>query len=328
MTVIKVSVIIPIYKVEAFIERCTTTLMEQTLREVEYIFVNDATPDNSTNILKEVVARYPERKEQVRIVHHEANKGLPAARNTGLELATGEYIFHCDSDDYVESTMLEELYRAAKIQDADIVWCDWFLTFAKKERYMKQPSFTTPLEALKAMLSGAMKFTVWNKLVRRSLHIDNKIEYPSGYGMGEDMTTIMLFARAQRVFYIPKALYHYVKVNTNAYTQTYSPRHIIDLQYNVKRVEEYLQSCFGYAFDEEIAFLKLDVKFPYLISSNKNNYQIWQEMYPEANAYIGKNKRISMRSHLLQWCAWKKIYFILQCHHFILHKIVYGIFYK
>ena len=103
----KVSVIIPIYKVEAFIERCAATLMEQTLPEVEYIFVDDATSDNSIDVLEEVIARYPQRKGQVRIVHNAENKGLPAARNTGLALATGEYIFHCDSDDYVEPSMLE-----------------------------------------------------------------------------------------------------------------------------------------------------------------------------------------------------------------------------
>lgn len=324
----KISVIIPIYKVEAFIERCATTLMEQTLREVEYIFVDDATPDCSIQVLEEVIARYPERREQVRIVHHATNKGLPAARNTGLALATGEYIFHCDSDDYVEPTMLEELYRAAKEKDADVVWCDWYLSFEKNERYMRQPSYETSIEAVKGMLSGAMKFTVWNKLIRRSLYIDNGIEFPTGYGMGEDMTTIMLFARAERVAYIPKALYHYVKLNTSAYTQTYSPRHVVDLQYNVKRVEDYLQSCFGNKFEEEIAFLKLDVKFPYLISPSKDNYRVWQQMYPEANLYIGKNKRISMRSRLLQWCAWKKFYFILQCHYFLLHRLVYGIIYK
>lgn len=73
----KVSVIIPIYKVEAFIERCATTLMEQTLREVEYIFVDDATPDGSIQVLEEVIARYPERKEQVHIVHHDTNKAYP-----------------------------------------------------------------------------------------------------------------------------------------------------------------------------------------------------------------------------------------------------------
>lgn len=324
----KVSVIIPIYKVEAFIERCATTLMEQTLREVEYIFVDDATPDRSIQILEEVVARYPERKEQVRIVHHDINKGLPAARNTGLALATGEYIFHCDSDDYVEPTMLEELYNAAQRKNADAVWCDWYLSFEKNERYMKQPSYEAPIEAVKGMLSGAMKFTVWNKLIKHSLYSDNNIVFPEGYGMGEDMTTIMLFACTQKIAYVPKALYHYVKLNTCAYTQTYSPQHIIDLVHNVKRTEEFIRVHKGDEMNTELAFLKLDVKFPFLISANKKDYQIWQNMYSEANIYIGKNKLISWRSRILQWCAWKKIYFVLKLHFFVLHKFVYGIVYK
>lgn len=324
----KISVIIPIYNVSRFIERCTESLMHQTLEDVEYIFVNDATPDNSMELLSGVLGRYPQKTSQVKIVAHEYNKGLPAARNTGLALAQGEYVFHCDSDDYVEPEMLELLYNAAKEKNADIVWCDWFLTFEKNERYMKQPSYNTALDAVKGMLSGVMKFTVWNKLVRRSLYVEHRIEYPAGYGMGEDMTTIMLFACANNVVYVPKALYHYVKLNTSAYTQTYSPKHIVDLKYNVQRVADFLHSHFADRFENEIAYLKLDVKFPYLISANKDNYRIWQEMYPEANDYIGKNKCISFRSCLLQWCAWKKLYFVLKVHYFLLHKVVYGIIYK
>lgn len=127
----KVSVIIPIYGVEKFIERCVDTLMQQTLKEVEYIFVNDATPDHSMEVLQDVLARYPERKDCVVVATHEINKGLPAARNTGLQMARGEYIFHCDSDDFVEPDMLETLYTEAVRKQADIVWCDWILSFEK-----------------------------------------------------------------------------------------------------------------------------------------------------------------------------------------------------
>lgn len=315
-----VSVIIPIYKVEAFIERCATTLMEQTLREVEYIFVDDATPDRSIQVLEEAIARYPERREQVRIVHHETNKGLPAARNTGLALATGEYIFHCDSDDYVEHTMLEELYRAAKEKEADIAWCDWYLTFAENERYMKQPSFDTPMEALKAMLSGGMKYNVWNKLVRRSLYTDNHIAFPAGYGMGEDMTMMMLFAHAKKVAYVPKAYYHYVKTNTNAFSQTYSERHLQELQYNVARIVNYMEGMFGEDILQELAFFKLDVKFPFLIAGQ---FARWEAWYPEANRYILQNKIVSTRTRYVQWLAAKKQYWIVRMYSYILNRFIY-----
>lgn len=91
---VNVSVIIPIFKVRNFIERCACSLFEQTLKDVEYIFVDDASPDDSIDILKACIERYPERRGQVRILVHEHNQGLPAARNTGLVVATGEYVYH------------------------------------------------------------------------------------------------------------------------------------------------------------------------------------------------------------------------------------------
>ena len=324
----KVSVIVPIYKVDGFIERCVVSLMEQTLDEVEYIFVDDASPDGSVNILREVVERYPSRKDCVKIITHSENKGLPAARNTGLADATGEYIFHCDSDDFVELDMLESLYNKAKECDVDVVWCDFFLSFETNERYMKQPSYSTPTDALKAMLSGAMKYNVWNKLVKRSLYVDNNISFPAGYGMGEDMTMMMLFANARKVAYVPRAFYHYVKLNTGAFSQTYSDRHLVELKHNVQRIVDYMQVKFGSGIEQELAFFKLDVKFPFLITDDSRKYRVWQEWYPEANKYIGKNKLISARSNALQWLAWKGQFWVVKLYYILINKFIYGVIYK
>ena len=190
--------------------------------------MDDCSPDKSIAIIQRVIKEYPDRF--IKIISHKTNKGLPAARNTGLKTATGEYIFHCDSDDWIESDMLEILYQTAKKKNADIVWCDWFLSFEKNERYMKQPQYTSSMEALKGMLSGAMKYNVWNKLIRRELYTANNISFPAGYGMGEDMTILKLFACAQTVTYLPKAFYHYVKLNTTAFSNTYSEKHLAELQ--------------------------------------------------------------------------------------------------
>ena len=325
---IKVSVIIPIYKVEKFIERCARSLMEQSLQDVEYIFVDDATPDDSIQILNRVIADYPDKIHSVKILTHERNQGLPAARNTGLATATGEYIFHCDSDDYVELNMLESLYRVAIERQADIVWCDWYLSFETNERYMKQPAYSTPMEALKAMLGGAMKYNVWNKLVRHSLYIDNGVSFPSGYGMGEDMTMMLLFAHAKKVAYLPKAFYHYVKLNTNAFSQTYSEKHLEELRYNVQNTESKLKELFGDALEQEISFLKLEAKFPFLLSHDKCKRKLWREWYPEANRYILKNHNISTRSRIIQWCAWKHLDGVVSLYRWLLNRVVYGIIYK
>lgn len=324
----KVSVIVPIYKVEKFIERCVVSLMEQTLNEVEYIFVDDASPDESIRLLNEVIGRYPSQKNNIKLVTHHENKGLSASRNTGLAVATGEYIFHCDSDDFVENDMLESLYKKGKESDADIVWCDFFLTYEKSERYMKQPSFDNSIDALKAMLSGAMKYNVWNKLVKRSLYVNNEISFPSGYGMGEDMTMIMLYANAQKISYIPRAFYHYIKLNTGAFSQTYSDRHLVELKYNVQRILDYVQNKFGNRFEQELAFFKLDVKFPFLITDDSRKYRLWQEWYPEANMYIGKNKMISVRSRALQWFASKEHFWVVKLYYLLVNKLIYGVIYK
>lgn len=324
----KVSVIIPIYKVEKFISRCVKSLMEQTLKDVEYIFVNDATPDNSIQILLNVLEQYPDRANHTKILTHERNKGLPAARNTGLAVAQGEYIFHCDSDDFVEPEMLEKLYDHAVEENADIVWCDWYLSFENSERYMKQPAYDTSLEALKAMLGGAMKYNVWNKLVKLSLYINNDVRFPVGYGMGEDMTMMLLFAYAKKVIYLPQAFYHYVKLNTNAFSQIYSENHLKELKHNVTTITDKLETKFGNTLDQEIAFLKLEAKFPFLLSKDRKKQKLWNEWYPEANRYILKNYNISIRSRFIQWCAWKHLDFVVCMYRWLLNKIVYGIIYK
>ena len=301
--------------------------MEQTLKEVEYIFVNDSTPDDSIVLLNKVLDKYSCRKNDVHIITHENNKGLPAARNTGLTMAKGEYIFHCDSDDFVEPDMLEQLYLKIKECDADIVWCDWWLSFEKKERYMKQPGYLTAMDAVKGMLSGVMKFNVWNKLVRRKLYSDSNILFPSGYGMGEDMTMIRLFARAKRVVYLPKAFYHYVQLNTGAFSKTYSERHLVDVRYNVSIVLNDLNNLFGSQLEKEMAFFQLDVKFPFLITSDFSRYRLWQSWFPNANYYIMQNKQLSLRSRLLQWCAWKRQYWVLWLYYNCVHRVIYGFIY-
>lgn len=324
----KVSVIVPVYRVEKFIEKCAASLFSQTLDDVEFIFVDDASPDNSMAVLEKCIQQYPQCQAQIRMLTHKENKGLPAARNTGLAAASGEYVFHCDSDDFVEPDMLETLYDEAKKKDADIVWCDWYLSFEHNERYMKQPDYATPMEALKAMLAGLMKFNVWNKLVRRRLYADNQISFPAGYAMGEDMTMMLLFAVAGKVAYIPQAFYHYVKLNTEAYSQNFSLNHLESVKHNIRTVELFLHSRLGNVLDLEIACMKLEAKFPFLMSNRKEMYRLWERTYPEANAYILRNHYISRRRRWVQWCAAKQLWFLVRLHGWIVGKLIYGIIYR
>lgn len=324
----KVSVIIPIFRVEKFIERCAFSLFEQTLDSIEYIFVDDTTPDKSIEILTDVLERYPQRKPQVTILRHDVNKGLPAARNSGLSVAGGEYVFHCDSDDYLESNALEQMLNVAEKTDSDIVWCDYYLSFSMNERIMVQPNYSNSQEAIKGMLSGTMKYNVWNKLAKRRLYVNNSISFPAGHSMGEDMTMIKLFAHAKKVAYINAPLYHYIRLNTDAMTQSYSERKIADIEFNVAQTLDYLLKNCKFDLTQEFAFFKLSTKLPLLISDKICNYRIWNELYPEANKYILKNKKQSVRIRVLQWLASKKVYSFVKLYNIILNKLIYGLLYK
>lgn len=322
----KVSVIIPFFKVASFIERCAESLLTQTLADVEFIFVDDASPDSSRTLLEQVIARYPER--QTRIVTHPVNKGLPGARNTGLEAATGDFIYHCDSDDWIEADLLERMYNAAQANGADYVYCDFFLNFGEKERYMGNPDYSDPEQMIKeGFMAGLMKYNVWNKLVRRDLYTESGIRFPEGHGMGEDMTMILLAAKAHRVAHVGKALYHYVKLNTNAYSNTFSQRHIDDIFFNVNRTMEGLSDWDVPEKEKYLAFFKLNTKLPLLFSDDRKQNRLWKEWFPEADSYLSDNRHLPFRTRMVQWLASKNLFTAVSLYRFLVNKVYYGIRY-
>lgn len=323
----KVSVIIPVYKVEKFIGRCVKSLMEQTLSDVEYIFVDDASPDDSIQILHKVIKDYPERYEHVKILTHVENKGLPAARNTGLAAVSGEYIYHCDSDDFVEKDLLSTLYETACREMADIVWCDYYISYPDNERYLKQPSYNTPEAALKGMLHGRMKYNVWNKLVKRSLYTDYHITFPAGYAMGEDMTMMFLFSYAHKVAYVGKALYHYVS-NSASMTNVPKPNHLVELKYNSDRVLSFLEKRYNGTWIEEGYSFMLLMKWPFLAGHTNKLYPLWKEWYPESNSHIWNSKDVSLRIRFVEACAAHGQFGLVTLHDWVVLRFLYGIMYK
>ena len=320
----KVSVIIPVFKVASFVERCTRSLLEQTLQDVEFIFVDDASPDESMDIVKRVTSEYD---RDVKILVHQKNKGLPAARNTGIATAGGEYIYHCDSDDWVEADILEKMYNAAIAVDADIAYSDFFLSFESGERYMSNPVFSTGEDLLtKGFLSGTTKYNVWNKLVKRSLYEDAGVLFPEGHSMGEDMTMIMLASKAGKVAYVDEALYHYVKLNTNAFSNTFSQRHLDDIKFNSDRVFDYLKDTT--VPGEYLNFFKLNIKLPFLLSGDKSQYRLWKEWFPESDEWAMANKLLPFRTRLVQWFASKGMFFMVDAYGILVNKVYYGLKYR
>ena len=319
-----VSVIVPFYKVEAFIGRCAEALMNQTLYGVELIFVDDASPDGSRDILEHIILKYPARN--VRIVTHPVNKGLPAARNSGLAVAKGEFIYHCDSDDWPETDMLEKMYKAAKNNDADYVYCDFRMQFETGARYMGNPSYSDPEQMIKeGFLAGLMKYNVWNKLVRRDLYDNSGIRFPEGHGMGEDMTMILLALKSTKCAHVGEALYNYVKLNTNAFSNTFSQRHLEDIRFNSARTLAALEQWGVKDRELYINLFKLNIKLPFLFSGDKGQYGLWKEWYPESDSYVWKNKHLPFRTKLVQWFAAKGLFPLVSLYGFLVNKVYYGL---
>lgn len=326
---INVSVIIPVYGVELYIERCCRSLFEQTLSVgVEYIFIDDASKDRSIEILESVIAEYSEHLHDVKIIHHQSNKGLPAARNTGLRCAKGEYVMHVDGDDYLEKNALELFYNAAKSNDADVVWSDYYIAFENKKRLIKQPIFYTPQDAVRGMLRGTMKYNVWNKLCRRSLYTDNGIVFPEGQSMGEDLTMIMVFLNARKCAYVDCALYNYVQ-SPNQMTATYTEDKFNSLRYNCYRISQYIDRNFSEAdYRSEYSALKQLMKWPFLLDGKYSSYRRWHQWFPESDDFIWQTKGVNIRIKFIEWCAAKHLLPIIWMHYILVIKFYYGIVYR
>lgn len=322
----KVSVVIPVYKVEEYIERCTRALMEQTLPDVEFLFVDDASPDGSMDIVRRVTAEY---NRTVRFLTHEKNRGLPAARNTGLDSAEGEFIYHCDSDDWPERTLLEKMVHAADAAEADFAYCDYALSFKDKERPMPQPSFSSPMEMLeKGFLAGKMKYNVWNKLIRRQLYIDNEFRSPSEHNKGgEDLMMVKVLRMARKVVHVPEVLYHYNRTNENAITKTHSDRHFSDIKANADDTIAFL-TVHPIAHPDYLEYFKLNLKLPMLFSQSKKQYRMWKEWYPEANAFISKNTEWPLRTRLVQQLAQKNLFPLVHLYGWAVDQLFYGLLYR
>ncbi|MBP5559034.1 MAG: glycosyltransferase family 2 protein [Bacteroidales bacterium] len=323
----KVSVIIPFYNVGAFIERCARSLMAQTLQDAEFIFVDDASPDNSADILRNVLAEYD---RDARIVVHERNLGLPAARNTGLAQAKGEFICHCDSDDWMEPTMLEDLYSAAAGAGADFAYCDFYIDFGDSRRHMPTPDYPDAETMVKeGFLAGMMKYNVWNKLVRRELYErPSPVLFPAGHSMGEDMTMIALGLRSKGVARVAKPLYHYMKTNAGAFTNTFSERHLADIEYNAGRTLEILQDMDIPDRELYMALFKLNIKLPFLFSCSYSQYRLWHSWYPESNAYIGRNNILPARTVMVQKWARMHLFPLVWLYAFAVNRVYYGLIHR
>lgn len=216
---LKVSILVPIYGVEQYIERCAASLFEQTYPNIEYVFVNDCTKDKSMVMLDKVIDNYPQRKSQVKVINHEKNKGLGGARKTALLSSTGEFVLHVDSDDYLAYDAVEILLQKAQESHADIVDCAFSEVKNNQNISIKKPYHgkTELYNGLILSRLGVVTNQIWGRLIKRSLYTDNQITNEEGVDLGEDYSVLPKLLYKGKRSYVDKVLYFYRIDNGTSY---------------------------------------------------------------------------------------------------------------
>ena len=207
----KISILVPVYGVEKYIPQCAKTLFEQTYHDIEYIFVDDCSPDDSIMVLQQILANYPERKSQVHIVRHDHNRGLGAARKTAFEAATGDFVINVDSDDYLSLNAVELLVAKQQETGADIVSSSYTSVFQDGTAILHAEPHYSKDDCLKLMLiQNTLLPHIWARLIRRSLYIEHGISSVEGINMAEDLAlTPRLIHAATSISYVKESTYYY-----------------------------------------------------------------------------------------------------------------------
>lgn len=236
-----VSIIVPVYNVENFIEKCATSLMKQDYERIEFIFVNDCTPDKSMEILQQTLNKYPNRKDDVKIIKNQQNSGSSITRQNGLNIASGEYVLFIDSDDWIEPDMVSKMYKKAKDNNADIVCCDMVLHYKNRQVYKKNnhKKIKKGYE-LKDLVVGHILPSMPNKLIKKELF--NDVIFPK-FQFGEDsyiMTQLFYFAK--NITYISEPLFHYNKLNGSSLSTDISEKTLADIKDMYFSICEFLRN--------------------------------------------------------------------------------------
>ena len=208
----KVSVIVPIFNSENYLEKCLDSILSQTLNDIEIILIDDGSTDASLQIIKQYAKKYNNIKYKTK-----KNEGQAIARNLGIEMATGEFISFVDSDDYIENTMMEELYRNAIENSSDIVICDYIEECPNKKIEKKSLFINTENLAKSYILSVAGPCS---KIIRTEIFKKNDIKFLEN-NIYEDLAIIPTLALyTEKISYCEEVLYHYVIRNNSTMQQT------------------------------------------------------------------------------------------------------------
>lgn len=311
-----VSLCVPIYGVELYIEQCCRSLFEQTYLNIEYIFVDDCTKDKSIEILQRVLGNYPQRVNAVKIIRHERNKGLSGARNTAIGAVTGEYLMHIDSDDYLDLNVVETLVKKMQVEKADVVLYDMRYVYSDKQYLVHQHFPETKEECVKDVLTFKISACVWGGLYATRLFKDTGVKFIEGLNFGEDYVVkprILYYAR--KIVHCSGCYYNYVQYNASSYTLSYKSKNIDDLIRAVSILDIFFKKQKDYdIYQNTLLLAHLQVKIKLLIDICMHRKVLWNRVPMISDLY--KNKvdnygEIRVSHRIILWLANCKLYNVL-----------------
>ena len=274
----KVSLIIPVYNVQDYIEKCMDSVVNQTIDDMEIIIVNDGSKDQS----KQKIERYLEKYPKIKYLEKE-NGGLSDARNYGLKFATGEYVAFLDSDDYVEKNTYEEMYNLAKKEKSDMVECDFIWEYPNRIR--EDIGFL--YSSKKEMIEKA-RVVAWNKLIKREIIEKANLQFPVGLRYEDVEFFYKIVPYINKVSFVKKCLIHYVQRGDSiANTQNIRTKEIFKVLDNV--ITYYKENNLYNEYEQELEYIYVrfllcsSLKRMCKIEDKKQRKQAVQETWKNIN---------------------------------------------
>ena len=308
----RISIIVPIYKVEAYLVQCVESIRDQTIHDIEIILVDDGSPDRCGLMCDE----YAQKDSRIRVVHKE-NGGLSSARNAGIKVASGEYIGFVDSDDYIAKDMFEKLYDACLRSNTLISACNYFYVFDEKISFKEESEKLFVMsneEFFKKILTedGRIEMVAWNKLYHKSVFEKMDEVFPEGK-LFEDLGSMYKFVfSVKKIAYIDKGMYYYRRFRPGAITATtYSTREVDRIEMG-NHMTEYVREKAPGIYQDALAFKFVNSYLSCVNSMAVNNF-CDEKIYGYIRNDLRKNKKLIVTSSLP---LWKKIQLFVCCMNF------------
>ena len=308
---ISVSLLMPIYKVEQYLERTLDSIFTQTYPYLDYVFVNDCSPDNSLQVLLDTIKKYGIEDARYVIVNHEQNEGIAVSRTDCIANAKGDYVFFVDSDDWIEIDAVEQMVKACKNGVIDIVGCDFMKDFVSGDtKYYHEEYGETCRENMLNCLNYDIGTVLWTLLIRRNLFDNFKIT-PHVDIVEDYIMSVKLYYYAKSFVAIPEAFYHYVQYNQARVSfQTQ-----LSVNMHIKGVQEVEQFCrekglYDDYVHQKMLLRKFNIKSNFVLNKQLLNSQLYQTTFPEAKG-VWRNMRYSRKEQLKFWLAEHYLFFIL-----------------